>query len=286
MKFTNKAKTIISKIFGSNNNRKRTSRVHNRNNAVRIISTLSSVAIMIIAVCLFTHVLHSNDVVGSVENIPSTTYDSMTTDDVTTYSTTTTKVTSTTTTTSSNVTTTTTSTNVSKSTETTTVPTKSKIVVTTTSVEVYTENMLVETTTIFEKPTKEISTETTETSSDVSVENTTVESTTVNNETNTSNSEQTSDPNKTLIGTMHITGYTPTGNPTASGVYPYVGGVAMNNNQRKSLGLSWGDQIYIEGLGTYTLFDTGCRWGVVDVFCNTVSECYTLTSDRNVYIIN
>lgn len=91
--------------------------------------------------------------------------------------------------------------------------------------------------------------------------------------------------NRILIGNMRITGYVATGNKTASGVYPYVGGVAMNNAQRKSLGIKYGDKIYIEGLGTFTVFDCGCKWGVIDVFRNTVSECYQLTSYANVYIV-
>lgn len=87
------------------------------------------------------------------------------------------------------------------------------------------------------------------------------------------------------IGEMRITGYVATGNKTASGVYPYVGGVAMNNAQRKELGIEWGDKIFIKGLGTYVVFDCGCKRNVVDVFCDTVSECYALTSHADVYII-
>ena len=83
------------------------------------------------------------------------------------------------------------------------------------------------------------------------------------------------------LGNLYITGYVATGNPTASGPYPYVGGVAMS----RSYGLPWGTTIYIDGLGYYTLFDTGCSYGVVDVFCNTIPECYDLTSWRDVYVV-
>lgn len=83
------------------------------------------------------------------------------------------------------------------------------------------------------------------------------------------------------IGNLYITGYVATGNPTASGVYPYVGGIAMS----RSYGFEWGTTIYIDGLGYYTLFDTGCSYGVVDVFCDTIPECYALTSYRDVYIV-
>lgn len=86
----------------------------------------------------------------------------------------------------------------------------------------------------------------------------------------------------TYLGNLKITGYVATGNPTASGVYPYVGGVAMS----RGYGLPWGTTIYIEGLGYYTLNDTGCSYGTVDVFCSSISECYDLTSWHDVYIVN
>ena len=94
--------------------------------------------------------------------------------------------------------------------------------------------------------------------------------------------EETEPVSMTYLGSLKITGYVATGNPTASGVYPYVGGVAMS----RSYGLSWGTTIYIDGLGYYTLFDTGCSYGVVDVFCDSIQECYDLTSWRDVYVVN
>lgn len=94
--------------------------------------------------------------------------------------------------------------------------------------------------------------------------------------------EETEPLSMTYIGNLYITGYVATGNPTASGPYPYVGGVAMS----RSYGFEWGTTIYIDGLGYYTLFDTGCSYGVVDVFCNTEPECYALTSWRDVYVVN
>jgi len=86
----------------------------------------------------------------------------------------------------------------------------------------------------------------------------------------------------TYLGNLKITGYVATGNPTASGVYPYVGGVAMS----RSYGFPWGTKIYIDGLGTFELFDCGCAYGVVDVFRSSEAECYALTSYRDVYVIN
>ena len=87
--------------------------------------------------------------------------------------------------------------------------------------------------------------------------------------------------NMRLLGNLRITGYVATGRPTASGVMPYVGGVAMS----RKYGLPYNTKIYIEGLGYYTLNDTGCKQGVVDVFCASVSECYALTSYANVYVV-
>lgn len=86
----------------------------------------------------------------------------------------------------------------------------------------------------------------------------------------------------TYLGNLKITGYVATGNRTASGVYPYVGGVAMSS----SYGFPWGTKIYIDGLGTFELFDCGCAYGVVDVFRSSEPECYALTSYRDVYVIN
>lgn len=87
---------------------------------------------------------------------------------------------------------------------------------------------------------------------------------------------------KTYLGNLRITGYVATGNPTASGAMPYVGGVALN----QSYGLAYGTRIYIDGFGEYIVNDTGCAYGVVDVFCNTVEECYALTSYADVYVVN
>lgn len=86
----------------------------------------------------------------------------------------------------------------------------------------------------------------------------------------------------TYLGNLYITGYVWTGNSTSSGEYPYVGGVAMS----RDYGLPYGTTIYIEGLGTYVLNDTGCDYGVVDVFCDSVSACYALTRYTDVYVVN
>ena len=89
------------------------------------------------------------------------------------------------------------------------------------------------------------------------------------------------------IGTMWITGYTaeegfPEGSATASGYGVRPGYCAMNAKQRRSLGISYGDQIRVEGLGTYLVMDCGCDWGVVDIWLYTNAEAYSITGSRAV----
>lgn len=91
--------------------------------------------------------------------------------------------------------------------------------------------------------------------------------------------EETAD--RVYLGNMRITGYVATGNATASGEMPYVGGVALST----AYGIPYGTRIYIDGFGEYIVNDTGCAYGVVDVFCNTVDECYALTSYADVYLL-
>lgn len=90
------------------------------------------------------------------------------------------------------------------------------------------------------------------------------------------------------IGTMWITGYTaeegfPEGSATASGYGVRPGYCAMNDSQRRALGISYGDQIYVEGLGTYTVMDCGCGWGTVDIWVYLNAEAYRITGYREVY---
>ena len=113
-------------------------------------------------------------------------------------------------------------------------------------------------------------------------ENATTESTT---ESVTAENEKESG----YIGTFYITGYTaeegfPEGSATASGYGVRPGYCAMNSSQMRSLGIRYGDQIYVEGLGTYTVMDCGCDWGVVDIWVYTNAEAYAITGYREVYL--
>jgi hypothetical protein len=93
--------------------------------------------------------------------------------------------------------------------------------------------------------------------------------------------------NEVYLGNFRITGYVATGCKTASGTWPAAGRtIAMNKSQMNALGLEYGDQIRVDGLGTYTLEDCGCKSGRIDVFCNSVKECYALPSYLDAYLVN
>lgn len=93
----------------------------------------------------------------------------------------------------------------------------------------------------------------------------------------------------TYLGTFWITGYTaeegfPEGSATASGCGVRPGYCAMNADHRWSLGIRYGDQIYVEGMGTYTVMDSGCDWGVVDIWVYSNAEAYNITGFREVWL--
>lgn len=68
---------------------------------------------------------------------------------------------------------------------------------------------------------------------------------------------------------------------TASGIPPVVGRtVAMCKDY------PFGTQIYIEGLGIYTVEDRGVGPGHIDVACNSHAECYALTGRYKVWILS
>lgn len=105
-------------------------------------------------------------------------------------------------------------------------------------------------------------------------------------ETTTERKEAASSMSAEYLGNFRITGYYGDGQ-TASGKTPKTNHtIAMNNAQRKELGLSYGDVLYIEGdtiQGYYTIEDCGCKWGVIDVYCSSAAECYRITSYADAY---
>jgi len=70
---------------------------------------------------------------------------------------------------------------------------------------------------------------------------------------------------------MTATAYTHTGDPTASGVMPYVGGVAVDPKV-----IPLGANLFVEGYGYAKAVDTGglIKGSRIDLFLNTEKECY------------
>lgn len=89
-------------------------------------------------------------------------------------------------------------------------------------------------------------------------------------------------PKMVYFGNMATTGYLATGNPCADGNYPVVGWTVACNDSRL-----WHRKIYIEGVGTRYVHDTGgMPVNVLDVFVGSLSEAYSITSgSRAVYIV-
>ena len=139
-----------------------------------------------------------------------------------------------------------------------------------------------ESTIIFEKET-ESTTETT------TIKETTTQEAeiTTTSEISTENKKE-----KRSLGTFKITGYTVEegfgyGSVTASGKTGCKPGIcAMNRFEMRELGLSYGDYIYVEGLGTYQVMDcTADRiTNTVDIWVYTNAEAYSITGYREVYI--
>lgn len=82
------------------------------------------------------------------------------------------------------------------------------------------------------------------------------------------------------LGSFKCTGYVATGNTCANGNYPTSGYTIASNS------LPMGTRVYIEGIGERVVEDTGgMDVGTLDIFCNSVDECYALTGNYEVYVI-
>jgi|GEM_PF-2824779 len=87
-------------------------------------------------------------------------------------------------------------------------------------------------------------------------------------------------PTYSYQGVYTLTGYTATGNKTASGTVPSAGRTVASNY------FAMGTKLYIEGVGVRTVEDTGGMTdNVIDVFMNSESECYAITGSRKVWAI-
>lgn len=73
------------------------------------------------------------------------------------------------------------------------------------------------------------------------------------------------------VMTMEATAYTHTGNPTATGIYPYKGVVAVDPKV-----IPLGSKLYVEGYGYCEAQDTGgaIKGDRIDVFLDTKEQCF------------
>jgi hypothetical protein len=93
--------------------------------------------------------------------------------------------------------------------------------------------------------------------------------------------------NEVYLGNFRITGYiADPGAKTASGTIPCsTRTIAMNKTQFENLGLSYGDKIRVEGIGTFILEDCGCKSGRIDIFRDSEAACYALTPYADAYLV-
>ena len=87
----------------------------------------------------------------------------------------------------------------------------------------------------------------------------------------------------TYYATYSLTAYCATGNPCADGAYPQVGHTVASNDRNL-----WHKWIYIEGMGTYYVHDTGgMATNVIDVFMGSYNECIQFgRRSANIYVYN
>lgn len=79
-------------------------------------------------------------------------------------------------------------------------------------------------------------------------------------------SYETAPEGMTYYSTMELTAYTWTGNPCADGIYPAEGFTAACNDPNL-----WHKWVYIEGIGTYYIHDTGgMASNVIDIYVKDI----------------
>ena len=94
--------------------------------------------------------------------------------------------------------------------------------------------------------------------------------------------EMSSPEGMTYYSNMELTAYVWTGNPCADGVYPAEGYTAACNDPAL-----WHHWVYIEGVGTYYIHDTGgMASNVIDIYFGTYDACVSFgRRSANVYIL-
>ena len=89
-------------------------------------------------------------------------------------------------------------------------------------------------------------------------------------------------PKMVYFGNMATTGYLPTGNPCADGSYPIAGWTVACNDRRL-----WHKTIYIEGVGTRYVHDTGgMASNVIDIYMSSYDEAIQFgRRSADIYVI-
>lgn len=145
-----------------------------------------------------------------------------------------------------------------------------------------------------EKPTESVLTtesksipQTTEKPSETNTEPILTETETETTEKITETTKKTE--NLRFLGRYFITGYTAEegfgyGSVTASGVGVKPGICAMNDAERRALGIKYGDTLVIANHGEYKVQDSGCAEGVVDIWYYTDREAMEATGYYDVWV--
>lgn len=84
------------------------------------------------------------------------------------------------------------------------------------------------------------------------------------------------------VGTYELTAYTWTGNPCADGEYPRASHTVACNDPAL-----WHEWIYIEGIGTYYVHDTGgMSNNVIDIYMDDYNSCIQFgRQSARIYIV-
>lgn len=98
-----------------------------------------------------------------------------------------------------------------------------------------------------------------------------------------------SEPSPTLtpIGKLQILGYSPYCShccPRADGITA-SGATATVGRTIAMYSVPFGTEVFIDGLGYYTVEDRGVGKGVIDVVCENHAACYAITGKYECYIV-
>lgn len=105
--------------------------------------------------------------------------------------------------------------------------------------------------------------------------------------TTTTTTTTSANSNGKSLGTFKIVGYSSqeksVGTRSASGLpLKHHQTCAMNRGDMKKYGINYGDYIEVVGFGRLQVTDCGCKSGKVDVYCETIADCYKVTRKAEV----